>query len=118
MQLNWLEGLQVGPRENHLQAVKRIFRYLKGKTEYGLWYPKGHEMTLVAYTDADWAGDIDDINSTSGGAFYLGECLVASLSKKQPSISISTSEAKYIVAAACCTQILWMKQTLQDVHVN
>ena len=51
---------QETPRENHLQAVNRIFRYLKGTTEFGLWYPKGHELTLVAYTDADWACDIDD----------------------------------------------------------
>jgi len=92
---------QEAPRENHLQAVKRIFRYLKGTTEYGLWYPKGNELTLVSYTDVDWAGDIDDRKSTNGGAFYLGECLEAWLSKKQPSVSLSTIEAEYIVAIAC-----------------
>ena len=75
-------------------------------------------MTLTAYTNADWVGDTDDRKSTSGGAFYLGECLVAWLSKKQSSISLSTAEAEYIAIVACCTQILWMKQTLQDVHVQ
>src|SRR5271156_5944418 len=109
---------QANPRESHLQEVKRIFRYLKGTTELGLWYPRGQELTLTAYTDADWAGDIDDRKSTSGGAFYIGECLVAWLSKKQSSISLSTAEAEYIAAAACCTQVLWMKQTLQDVHIQ
>lgn len=44
---------QAAPRENHLHAVKRIFRYLKGTTEFGLWYPKGHELTVVAYTNAE-----------------------------------------------------------------
>ncbi len=68
---------QENPRESHLQAIKRIFRYLKGTTELGLWYPRGQELTLIAYIDADWAGDINDKKSTSGGAFYLGECLVA-----------------------------------------
>ena len=48
------------PKEAHVLAIKRIFRYLKGTTEFGLWYPKGNELTLVAYTDADWEGSIDD----------------------------------------------------------
>jgi hypothetical protein len=51
---------QAAPKETHVLAVKRIFRYLKGTTEFGLWYPKGNEMTMVAYADADWAGSIDD----------------------------------------------------------
>jgi hypothetical protein len=57
----------------------------------------------MAYTDADWAGSIDDRRSTSGATFYLGECLVSWLSNKQSSVSLSTAEAEYIAAAACCT---------------
>jgi hypothetical protein len=48
----------------------------------------------------------------------LGECLVSWLSKKQSSISLSTAEAEYIAAASCCTQVLWMKQTLTDIQVE
>ncbi len=44
---------QEAPKENHVQTVKRILRYLKRTTEFGLWYPKGHELTLVAYIDDD-----------------------------------------------------------------
>ena len=73
---------------------------------------------MTAYTDADWASYVDDRKSTSGGAFYLGESLVAWLSKKQTSISLSTAEAEYIAAATCCTQFMWMKQTLQDMKVS
>ena len=109
---------QASPKESHVLAVKRIFRYLKGTMDYGLWYPKGNELTLVAYTDADWAGSVDDRKSTSGAAFYLGDCLVSWMSKKQSSVTLSTAEAEYIAAAACCTQVLWMKQTLQDIQVN
>ena len=109
---------QASPKESHVLAVKRIFRYLKGTMDYGLWYPKGNEWTLVAYTDADWAGSVDDRKSTSGAAFYLGGCLVSWMSKKQSSVTLSTAEAEYIAAAACCTQVLWMKQTLQDIQVN
>jgi hypothetical protein len=64
----------------------------------------------MAYTDADWAGSIDDQRSTSGATFYLGECLVSWLRNKQSSVSLSTAEAEYIAAASCCTQVLWMKQ--------
>jgi hypothetical protein len=69
----------------------------------------------MAYTDVDWAGCIDDRRSTSGATFYLGECLVSWLRKKQSSVSLSTAEAEYIAVAACCTRVLWMKQTLTDI---
>jgi hypothetical protein len=98
--------------------VNRIFRYLKGTKEFGLWYPKGKDLSLISYTDADWEGCIVDQRITSGEAFYLGECLVSSLSKKQSSISLSTAEVEYIAATTCCTQVLWMKQTLKDIQVK
>jgi hypothetical protein len=83
--------------------VKRIFRYLKGTKEFGLWYPKGKDLSLIAYTDADWAGCIDDRRISSGETFYLGECLVSWLSKKQSSVFLSTTEAEYIAETTCCT---------------
>ena len=86
--------------------------------EYGLWYLKGQDFTLEVFTDADWARSVDDRKSTSGGAFFLGNCLVSWSSKKQSSISLSTTEAKYIVAASCCTQVIWMKQTLEYLLVK
>ena len=86
---------QANPKEAHVLAIKRIFRYLKGTTEFGLWYPKENELILVAYIDANWAGSIDDRKSTSGAMLYLGDCLVSWSSKKQSSVSLSTKEAKY-----------------------
>ena len=109
---------QEAPKESHIIVIKIILRYLKGTEEYGLWYPKGNNLIIQAFTDADWVGSVDDRKSTSGAAFYLGGCLVSWLSKKQTSISLSTAEAKYIAAASCCTQVLWMKQTLQDLQVQ
>jgi hypothetical protein len=82
---------QVAPKETHVLAVKRIFKYIKGTTDFGLWYPKGNELTMVAYMDANWAGSIDDRRSTSGATFYLGDCLVSWLSKKQSPVSLSTT---------------------------
>ena len=68
---------QANPKETHLQAVKRIFKYLQGTQNYGLWYPRNTDLTLHAYTDADWAGSVDDRKSTSGGAFFMGSRLVS-----------------------------------------
>jgi hypothetical protein len=67
---------QAAPKESHVLALKRIFRYLKRTKEFGLWYPKGKDLLLISYTDADWEGCINDRRSTSGETFYLGECLV------------------------------------------
>jgi hypothetical protein len=61
---------------------------------------------------------VDERNSTSGGAFFLGDLLVAWISKKQGSISLSTTEAEYFVVTTFCTQILWMIQTLTDLKIN
>jgi hypothetical protein len=109
---------QEAPKESHVLAVKRIFKYLKGTKEFGLWYPKEIDLSLIAYTYAYWAGCIDDRRSTSGAMFYLGECLVSWLSKKQSSISLSIIEAWYIAETPCCTQVLWMKQNLTDIQVE
>ena len=73
---------QSAPKENHVQAVKRIFRYLKGTINLGLWYPRKKSFSLRAYSDADWVGCVDDRKSTSGGAFFLGKSLVSWISKK------------------------------------
>ena len=118
LEVGLMARYQATPKQNHLLAIKRIFRYLQGTTHYGLWYPKSKSFTLTAYTDADWASCMDDRKSTSGGAFYLGKSLVSWLSKKQTYISLSTTEAEYIAATSCCTQVMWMKQTLQYMKVS
>eukprot|EP00253_Pinus_taeda_P003093 PITA_03093 len=97
---------QANPKEAHLQAVKRIFKYFQGTQNYGLWYPRDAYLTLHAYTDVDWEGSVDDRKSTSGGAFFMGSRLVSWFSKKQSSIALSTTEAEYVAAASCCTQLL------------
>jgi hypothetical protein len=109
---------QSTPKQSHLVGVKRIFKYLKGTMNYGLWYPINQNFQLTAYSDPDWANCVDERKSTSGGAFFLGDLLVAWISKKHGSISLSTTKEEYIVATTCCTQILWMIQTLADLKVN
>eukprot|EP00253_Pinus_taeda_P013579 PITA_13579 len=109
---------QANPKETHLQVVKRIFKYLQGTQNYGLWYPRNTDLTLHAYTNADWAGSMDDRKRTSGGAFFMGSRLVSWFNKKQSSIALSTAEAEYVAVASCCTQLLWMMQNLQDFQIT
>eukprot|EP00253_Pinus_taeda_P018909 PITA_18909 len=66
----------------------------------------------------DWDGSVDDRKSTSGGAFFMRSRLVSWFSKKQSSIALSTAEAEYVAAASCCTQLLWMMNTLQDFQIT
>jgi hypothetical protein len=65
------------PKQIHLVAVKRIFKYLKGTMTCGMWYPRNQNFQLTAYSDADWANYDDERKSTSGGAFFLGDSLVS-----------------------------------------
>nr|GEZ33523.1 uncharacterized mitochondrial protein AtMg00810-like [Tanacetum cinerariifolium] len=105
---------QAKPTEKHLHAIKRIFQYLKGTLNMGLWYPKDSGFALTAFADADYAGCQDTRKSTSGSAQFLGGRLVSWSSKKQKSTAISTTEAEYIALSGCCTQILWMRSQLSD----
>ena len=109
---------QANPKESHLSAVNRILRYLKHTPSIGLWYPKGASLDLLGYSDSDFAGSRVDRKSTSGGCHLLGRSLVSWSSKKQNSVALSTAEAEYIAAGACCAQILYMKQTLLDFGVK
>lgn len=94
---------QTNPREAHLTIVKRIFRYLKCTNNLCLWYPKHCEFTLVGFTDAYFVSFHVDRKSTSVMAQFLGPCLVSWGTRKQNSISMSSTEAEYIAAASCCT---------------
>ncbi|GJX62958.1 hypothetical protein Tco_0295858 [Tanacetum coccineum] len=109
---------QEAPKTSHLEAVKRIFRYIKGTTHLGLWYPKGTGIETVVYADSDHAGDYVDRKSTSGICTFMGCCLTSWFSKKQTAIAISTTEAEYVSARKACQQELWMKQALVDYDVR
>ncbi|GJT84192.1 retrovirus-related pol polyprotein from transposon TNT 1-94 [Tanacetum coccineum] len=105
---------QARPTEKHLNAVKRIFRYLKGTVNRGLWYPKDSSIALTAFADADHAGCQDTRRSTSGSMQFLGDRLISWSSKRQKSVAISSTEAEYIALSGCCAQILWMRSQLTD----
>nr|GEX52430.1 putative ribonuclease H-like domain-containing protein [Tanacetum cinerariifolium] len=93
---------QVTPKTSHLQAVKRIFMYLKGQPKLGLWYPKVSSFDLEAYSDSDYAGANLYMKSTTGDCQFLGRRLISWQCKKQTTVATSTTEAEYVIAAHCC----------------
>nr|GEU52652.1 putative ribonuclease H-like domain-containing protein [Tanacetum cinerariifolium] len=95
-------------------AIKRIFRYLKGKPHLGLWYPKDSPLYLVAYSDSDYAGASLDIKSTTGGCQFLGCRLISWQCKKQTVVATSSTEAEYVAVASCYAQVLWIQNQLLD----
>nr|GEZ02610.1 hypothetical protein [Tanacetum cinerariifolium] len=97
---------QVTPKECHLHAVKRIFRYLKGHPKLGLSYPTEFPFDLVAYSDSDYGGASQDHKSTIGGSQFLGRRLISWQCKKQTIVATSTTEAEYVTAASSCGQVL------------
>nr|GFB88475.1 hypothetical protein [Tanacetum cinerariifolium] len=109
---------QVTPKECHLHAVKRIFRYLKGHPKLGLWYPKDSPFDLVAYSNSDYGGASQDRKSTSGGCQFLGRRLISWQCKKQTIVATSTTEAEYVAAASCYGQLLWIQNQLLDYGYN
>ncbi|KAI3752823.1 hypothetical protein L2E82_24860 [Cichorium intybus] len=109
---------QAMPKESHLNAVKRIFRYLKHTPNLGLWYPSESSFDLVGFTDSGFAGCALDCKSTSGGCQLLGNRLISWSSKKQSSVACSTAEAEYVAAGRCCAPVLWIQNQLMDYGFN
>ena len=105
---------QSSPRVSHKQAVKRIFRYLTYAPDLGLFYSASSSLELCGYSDADFAGCRLDRKSTFGTCQFLGSSLVSWSSRKQSGVALSTTEAEYVAAASCCSQLVWMISTLRD----
>jgi hypothetical protein len=94
---------------SHINQVKRILKYVNGTCDYGKLYSHDSNSMLIGYFNVDWSGSDDDIKSTSGGCFFLGNNLISWFNKKQNCVSLSTVEAKYIAASSNCSQLMWMK---------
>jgi hypothetical protein len=117
---------QANPMDSHLTPVKHIIKYVNDTLLYGLWYSKETNLVVARYSDADWAGNADDRKSTLGGCFYVGNNLVAWMSKKQAYISLSAAEAEYIAAGSClypitvdedATRWLWILSRYHDYQL-
>ncbi|KAK3022502.1 hypothetical protein RJ639_046779 [Escallonia herrerae] len=96
------------PRASHLDAAKRVMRYVKGSLRYGLMYKKGGNFMLSGFSDADWAGDENDRHSTTGYCFSMGSTTISWCSKKQPSVVLSSIEVEYIAATMATQECIWL----------
>ncbi|GKA27589.1 putative ribonuclease H-like domain-containing protein, partial [Tanacetum coccineum] len=105
---------QVTPKASHLNAVKKIFRYLKHQPKLGLWYLRDSPFELEAYSDSDYGGASLDRKSTTGGCQFLGRRLISWQYKKQTIVANSTTKAEYVAAANYCGQVLWIQNQMVD----
>jgi hypothetical protein len=106
------------PTDQHWLAVKRILRYLAGSTDKGLKLQHSTSLSLNAFTDADWAGCLDDRKSTAGLSIFLGPNLISWSSKKQTTVSRSSTEAEYRSLAMATTELLWINSLLSELGIK
>eukprot|EP00253_Pinus_taeda_P025224 PITA_25224 len=97
----------VEPHHIHWIGAKNLLRYLRGTITYGLRYTTG-DVRLLGYTDADWAGNVEDCKSTSRCCFSLGSASISWMSRKQKSVALSTAEAEYIAASMASCEVVWL----------
>ncbi|GAB2292881.1 hypothetical protein Dimus_038225 [Dionaea muscipula] len=106
------------PTVEHLLACKRILRYLKGTLTYGAWYYSAKsDCALSGFSDSDWGNDLDCRRSTTGFLFSLGSTPFTWVSKLQPIVTLSSSEAEYVAIAAAVSHCIWLRQLLEEVHL-
>jgi hypothetical protein len=106
------------PTQYHHQAALRVLKYLKGCPGRGLFFPRSSSLTLQGFSDADWAGCLDTGKSISGQCFFLGNSMISWRTKKQNTVSRSSSEAEYRALASTTCELQWILYLLRDLHVS
>jgi len=105
------------PRQVHLQVVKRIMRYIKDTTIFGLFYSSSKKIVIVGYSDSDWGGDSDGRKSTNGNCFMIGKTVCFWSSKKQSIVALSTCETEYVATTSAC-QSVWLNNIMTQIGFN
>ncbi|RVW85204.1 Retrovirus-related Pol polyprotein from transposon RE1 [Vitis vinifera] len=114
--LNVVSQYMHNPGEQHMKTVMRILRYLKNAPRKGILFAKNvNHQSIEVYTDADWAGAVDDRRSTSGYFTFVGGNLVTWKSKKQNVVARSSAEAEFRGMALGLCEALWLRLLLQDL---
>ncbi|KAG7599415.1 Reverse transcriptase RNA-dependent DNA polymerase [Arabidopsis suecica] len=106
------------PTQHHWNMVNRILKYLKGAPGQGIWMGCNKNTEIVGYCDADYAGDKNDIRSTTGYCTFIGGNLVTWRSKKQKVVSLSSAEAEYRAMRKLTTELMWLKALLKDFGID
>ena len=103
------------PLEIHRNATKGVLRYLKGTIDYGIKYIDSFDVELTSYSNSDQVGNSDDERSTIGCAFSIRSRIVSWRSKKQPTVSLSSTEAEYKALCATTCEVVQLRRLLQGV---
>jgi transposase InsO family protein len=106
------------PGKEHWQAVKRIFRYLRGTSDVGLIYGNDTQCLVTGYSDSDYAGDVDSRRSMTGYVFTLGDSVVSWKATLQPTVTLSTTEAEYMALTEAAKEGIWLKGLINDLGVH
>ena len=110
--VNQLSQAMVQPTKMFWKATKHVLRYLRGTSQYGLWYRWTEGVKLQGFTNADWAGSLLDQKSTSGGIFNLGSAAISWYTRKQRSVALSSAEVEYIATSQAACEAIWMQKIL------
>eukprot|EP00253_Pinus_taeda_P030194 PITA_30194 len=110
--VNQLSQAMVQPTKLFWKATKHVLRYLRGTSQFGLWYRPTKGVKLQGFTDADWVGIPSDRKSTSGGIFDLGSAAVSWYSRKQRSFALSSAEVEYMAASQATCEAISMQKIL------
>ncbi|CAL2256546.1 unnamed protein product [Prunus armeniaca] len=105
------------PRSTHLQAVKRIYSYIKGTIEHGIPFRSSIDFSLHGFSDADWAGSLDDRRSTTGACIFLGPNLLTWTAIKQSTVSRSSSKAEYRALATTAAELRWFCYLFRELGI-
>jgi hypothetical protein len=105
-------------RKPHLDGVRHTLCYVSATTDYGFFYEASTELQVHVYVDADWAGSISDRRSTSGFMFSFGSATVTWSSKRQPTVALSSIEAKYMGATMAACEVAWLRKLLGDLGLH
>ncbi len=103
------------PRKPHLDAVRRILRYIKHTLQCGIFYETKSQLQVHGYTDVDWAGNVLDRRSTNGFMFSFGSGVISWSNKKQPTVALSSIEAEYRGAAIAACEVVWLQKLFSDL---
>ena len=106
------------PTEQHWKAVKHILRYIAGTINYGLQFSRNGSTDCTGFSDADWAGDIDDRKSTSGYLFKVGGAPISWKSRKQSCVALSTAEAEYMSLSLAAQEAIWLNRLLAELQLQ
>ena len=108
------------PGPDHQYALEHIFRYLKATSNrqliFGYGAPNG--STLLSYTNIDWATNINDCKLTSGYVFTLAGTTISWSSKKQTSITLSSTKTEYVTEAYTAKKAIWLRQLLSELGLD